>query len=170
MHLYTIGAHVEPNGHGTIAVKWDKLNEALAGKDDQLACKKLKAFLRIPNRYVGDAITNMLMIEAVLRDTNFSTEQFSAQYKENPSQMFKAVVSDRTKFTVIKDESRLTNPLALQQFIDEACKRYDDGRAFVRPSGTEDILRLYAEATDIIDIPKLSKEILDEIQSKYKDI
>ena len=84
--------------------------------------------------------------------------------------MFKAVVSDRTKFTVIKDESRLTNPLALQQFIDEACKRYDDGRAFVRPSGTEDILRLYAEATDIIDIPKLSKEILDEIQSKYKDI
>ena len=84
--------------------------------------------------------------------------------------MFKAVVSDRTKFKVIKDESRLTNPAGLQQFIDDSCKKYDGGRAFVRPSGTEDILRLYAEATNKQDIPKLANEILDEIQAKYKDI
>ena len=113
MHQYTIGANVEPNGHGTIAVKWDKLEEALVGKENEMAYKKLKALLSISNPYVGDAIANMFMIEAVLIDMDLTTEKFSALYKENPWKMFKAIVSDRTKFTVIKDESRLTNPLAL---------------------------------------------------------
>ena len=31
---YVIGANDEPNGHGTICVKWDQLDQALAGKED----------------------------------------------------------------------------------------------------------------------------------------
>ena len=73
MHQFTIGSNVEPNGHGTIAVKWDKLTEALAGKEDQLAYKKLIGLLKISNVYVGDAIANMLMVESVLQDMNLST-------------------------------------------------------------------------------------------------
>ena len=34
VHLFIIGANDEPNGHGTICIKWDKLNAALAGKED----------------------------------------------------------------------------------------------------------------------------------------
>ena len=34
VHQYTIGANDEPNGHGTICIKWDKLNKALAGKEN----------------------------------------------------------------------------------------------------------------------------------------
>ena len=34
VHQYIIGASDEPNGHGTICIKWDKLNLALAGKED----------------------------------------------------------------------------------------------------------------------------------------
>ena len=85
MHQYTIGSNVEPNGHGTIAIKWDKLEEALAGKEDQLPYKKLICLLKISNVYVGDAIANMLMVEAVLRDMDLTTEQFAGLYKENPS-------------------------------------------------------------------------------------
>ena len=33
---YTIGANDEPNGHGTVCVKWDELNKVLKGKEDQL--------------------------------------------------------------------------------------------------------------------------------------
>ena len=73
-----------------------------------MACKKLKALLEISNPFVGDAIANLLMIEAVLRDEDYSIDQFSGIYRDNPSQMFKAVVSDRTKFKTITDESRLT--------------------------------------------------------------
>ena len=60
--------------------------------------------------------------------------------------MYKIKVSDRTKFTITEDESRLTYPLELQEEIDAAIAKVDEGKAFVRPSGTEDILRLYCEA------------------------
>ena len=83
--------------------------------------------------------------------------------------MYKAVVKDRTKFKVTKDETRLVQPVALQAFIDQASQKVDGGRAFVRPSGTEDILRLFCEATEKADVQKLADQILGEIESKYKD-
>ena len=41
---------------------------------------------------VGDAIANLLMIEAILRDLDLSVQQFNGIYLENPSRNFKAVV------------------------------------------------------------------------------
>ena len=110
---YVIGANDEPNGHGTICVKWDLLNQALQGKEDTIEAKKLKALLKISNLYVGDAISNMLMIEAVLRDRDFSIDMLSSQYEEYPNRMYKAVVVDRTSFKTTWDESRLVDPTAL---------------------------------------------------------
>ena len=43
------------------------------------------------------------------------------------------------------------------------------GRAFVRPSGTEDILRLYVEAEHVEDVQVLADLILEEIETKFKD-
>ena len=57
----------------------------------------------------------------------------------------------------------------LQEFIDKASEKIDGGRAFVRPSGTEDILRLYVEATEKADVKKLADQILEEINAKYKN-
>lgn len=55
-------------------------------------------------------------------------------------------VADRTKFKTIEDESRLTDPADLQVEVDNAVKAVEDGKAFFRPSGTENVLRLYTEA------------------------
>ena len=79
---YVIGANDEPNGHGTICVKWEELDRALQGKEDRLEAKKLRAFLNITNIYVGDAIANLLMIEAVLRDRGESIESLNEKYVE----------------------------------------------------------------------------------------
>ena len=57
----------------------------------------------------------------------------------------------------------------LQQKIDELVAATTEGKAFVRPSGTEDILRLYAEARTVPEMEALAKTILGEIESKYKD-
>jgi hypothetical protein len=67
-----IGANDEPNGHGTVCVDWPRLNELLKDKMENEDCKKLIAFLRLSNPYVGDAICNLLMVEAVLRDFGYS--------------------------------------------------------------------------------------------------
>ena len=110
---YVIGANDEPNGHGTICVKWDQLDEALRGLEDRPEAKKLRAFLRLTNLYVGDAIANLLMVEAVLRDRDFSVADFAFMYQEFPNKMYKAVVANRTVFKTTKDESRLTDPYPL---------------------------------------------------------
>jgi phosphoacetylglucosamine mutase len=143
---YDIGANDEPNGHGTIVCKWDKVNEALKDKADTVEAKKIAGILKLSNQTVGDAIANLLVIESILQDLDMSIQDFNNIYDENPSRMYKAIVKDRTKFKVIWDESRLTSPEALQEFIDAQVGSVNEGKAFVRPSGTEDILRLYAEA------------------------
>lgn len=82
--------------------------------------------------------------------------------------MYKAVVENRSRFKVIPDESRLTEPLALQEEIDRLCAATTEGRAFVRPSGTEDILRLYAEAATKEEQEKLAQDILEVISARFK--
>jgi len=118
---------------------------------------------------VGDAIANLFLIESILRDLDMSIQDFSKIYEENPSRMYKAVVKDRTKFKVIWDESRLTEPIELQQKIDELVSSTNEGKAFVRPSGTEDILRLYAEASTQSEMETLASNIMREIETKYID-
>mmetsp|Transcript_28362 Transcript_28362/g.34616 ORF Transcript_28362/g.34616 Transcript_28362/m.34616 type:complete len:102 (-) Transcript_28362:1124-1429(-) len=67
-------------------------------------------------------------------------------------------VKDRTAIKTIQDESKTTAPADLQPKIDEIVSDYENGRAFVRPSGTEDVVRIYAEAT--------TQELADELALK----
>jgi phosphoacetylglucosamine mutase len=69
---YDIGANDEPNGHGTIVCKWDKVNEALKDKADTVEAKKIAGILKLSNQTVGDAIANLLVIESILQDLDMS--------------------------------------------------------------------------------------------------
>jgi len=106
---YDIGANDEPNGHGTVTYKADRIKEVL-GDNQSAAAQKLKTLLSISNVVVGDSIANMLLIEAILFDLDMNIQQLSELYEENPSKLWKAQVADRTKFKTIADESRLTEP------------------------------------------------------------
>jgi phosphoacetylglucosamine mutase len=55
-------------------------------------------------------------------------------------------VPDRAIFLTTDAERKLTSPAGLQQAIDDAVNKVELGRSFVRPSGTEDCVRVYAEA------------------------
>ena len=63
----------------------------------------------------------------------------------------------------------MTSPLELQDEIDKAVASVTEGKAFVRPSGTEDILRLYAEAKTEAEVVILGDAILKVIDEKFKD-
>ena len=163
---YDIGANDEPNGHGTVAFKQERIDEVLKG-NNSIEAQKLRGVLSCSNPVVGDSIANILVIEAILYDMDMSVQQFAELYEENPSTLYKQKVSDRTKFKVIEDESRLTEPAALQEEIDKAVASVTDGKAFVRPSGTEDILRIYAEAKTKEEVSKLGDTILNIIEEKF---
>jgi len=68
---YDIGANTEPNGHGTVAYKMDAIEAALAG-NDSLEAQKLKALLTVSNAVVGDAIANLLVLECILYDLDYT--------------------------------------------------------------------------------------------------
>jgi len=119
----------------------------------------LLAFLGLPNSVVGDAMANLLLVEASLSYLNMTVTQWIDLYKDLPYRTIKAPVKDKYSFKPNQDESRLVSPLDVQNFIDEACKKYEFGRAFVRPSGTEDILRVHAEAKTQENADKLAEEI-----------
>ncbi len=51
----------------------------------------------------------------------------------------------------------------MQDTIDEIVKLIPKGRSFVRPSGTEDVLRVYAEAQTLEDTLKISQKVTEAI-------
>lgn len=62
---------------------------------------------------------------------------------------FHLQVKDRTKIQTTWNEQQATAPDGLQDAIDAAIAKFGgptQSRCFVRPSGTEDVVRVYAEA------------------------
>ena len=89
-----------------------------------------------------------------------SLEAWDALYEELPSRQLKVKVSDRSVFKTTAADTKLTHPTTLQGQIDELVGRTAKGRAFVRPSGTEDVVRVYAEAE--------TREQCDLLASKHR--
>jgi phosphoacetylglucosamine mutase len=88
----------------------------------------------------------MLLVETVLAHRGWGAAEWDAGYEDLPNRLLKVEVPDRELFETEDAERRLRWPEGLQQRIDEAVRKVDMGRSFVRPSGTEDCVRVYAEA------------------------
>ncbi len=56
------------------------------------------------------------------------------------------------------------SPPNLQNYLEEAMRNTPKGRCFVRPSGTEDYVRVYAEAETQRDADKLALACIMAIQ------
>lgn len=88
----------------------------------------------------------MLLVEVVLAHRGWNASEWDAAYEDLPNRLVKVEVADRFKFETTDAERKLTKPDGLQAFLDEAVGKVEMGRSFVRPSGTEDCVRVYAEA------------------------
>lgn len=164
---YDIGIYFEANGHGTVLFHdafLQRLEQmSLAGLTDvQLGARsKLLAASKLINQATGDALSDILFVEAILVLKNWSVVEWDGLYEDKPSYQVKLVVPDRTAIKTCEDETRVTQPLELQTEIDALCAAVDGGRAFVRPSGTEDAVRIYAEARGEVDLArKLGSDVL----------
>lgn len=79
----------------------------------------------------------------------------------------KVTAAFKSQIQCSDDETRVIEPKALQDQLDEAMQHMVDyrGRCFVRPSGTEDVVRVYAEATTTEKAQSLSEACVSAIQS-----
>ncbi|CAO3690019.1 hypothetical protein G6F70_003402 [Rhizopus microsporus] len=147
---YDIGVYFEANGHGTVLFSPDALStintaEAESPAQNQ-AITQLRALTELINQTVGDAISDMLLVEAILTNLQWSLEEWDQAYTDLPNRLVKVVVSDRHIFKTTNAERQLVEPAGLQAEIDALVAKYANGRSFVRASGTEDAVRVYAEA------------------------
>lgn len=147
---YDVGVYFEANGHGTVLFSkstQDKLKSHEPSTPAQsTALNHLINLTQLINQTVGDALSDMLLVEVVLAHKSYSGVEWNSLYADLPNRLVKVVVGDRNGFKTEDAERRLVSPPGLQTKIDDLVRRYEGGRSFVRPSGTEDVVRVYAEA------------------------
>lgn len=164
---YDIGIYFEANGHGTVLFSDNLLEQVSAvaeGSSDNIAAKKLYYFTRLINQTVGDAISDLLAVLMILRDLQWDPETWNSAYTDLPNKLVKVVVNDRTIFKTTNAERTLIEPKGLQTKIDTAVKNVNLGRSFVRASGTEDAVRVYAEAKTQSEVEQLSSTVSELVK------
>ena len=171
-----IGVYFESNGHGTALFSETtkkKIEDATIEALVQRSMPHVKALLalahcqRCINPAVGDAMSGILLVEGILR--RLKTTKLPRPYADLPSRQTKIVVPDRTKIKTEDAERRVREPKSLQDAIDEAlrARAATDAsvRAFVRPSGTEDCVRLYVEGEQVESVDVLTARIRDACET-----
>ncbi|XP_025603088.2 phosphoacetylglucosamine mutase [Athalia rosae] len=163
---FDIGVYFEANGHGTVTFKstaLEKIRNTL--QDSSLpesarnAVAKLLNTIQVINQTVGDALSDMLLVETILHTKGWDLTEWEKSYKDLPNRQSKVKVADRTIFHTADAERKCVEPIGLQERIDQLVAQYPKSRSFVRPSGTEDVVRVYAEAGDVVAAQKLAAEV-----------
>ncbi|XP_045488302.1 phosphoacetylglucosamine mutase [Pieris rapae] len=165
---YDIGVYFEANGHGTVVysdvTKTTIAKVAQEGDTEQRkAAQLLLSFIDLTNETVGDAISDLFLVETVLCERGHDVRQWMESYNDLPCRQLKVTVEDRNAIKTTDAERKCTSPESLQERVDELVSSYKCGRAFVRPSGTEDIVRVYAEADTQESAVKLAAEVAQAV-------
>ena len=170
-HHFDVGVYFEANGHGTVLFS-PQFYRMLDASEDQLrgqyghranvALQRLRLLPSLVNQSVGDAISDLLLVDAILYLKGWTVEEWDGLYEDLPSRQCKVQVLDRSVIRTNDSETRATAPSNLQPALDAAMAASDaalrkgggqnqqhlaPSRCFVRPSGTENAVRVYAEAS-----------------------
>nr|AAA72352.1 unnamed protein product [Arabidopsis thaliana] len=173
---FDIGIYFEANGHGTILfsesfLSWlvskqkDLTAKGQGGSEEHKAVSRLMAVSNLINQAVGDALSGVLLVEVILQHLGWSTEKWNELYKDLPSRQIKVEVPDRTAVVTTSEETEALRPMGIQDAINSEIKKYSRGRAFIRPSGTEDVVRVYAEASTQEDADSLANSVAQLVKS-----
>lgn len=163
---FDIGIYFEANGHGTVLFDPMAVSNLqtyqVSSPGQKAAIDSLLALCELINQTVGDALSDLLLVLAVLTLKKWSPKDWDLSYTDLPNRLLKVQVKDRLMFKSTDAERKLVTPEGLQAKIDELVKKYPQGRSFVRASGTEDVVRVYAEA--------LTKTQADELALKVSHL
>ena len=163
---YDIGIYFEANGHGTVIFSEQLISYLNSLTIDSIAIKRLKSYVKVINQAVGDALSDMLCCLAALDVLNMSFIGWNEIYTDFPSKQLKVSVPDKSKIICSDDETTILQPKELQDDLNYSMSLVTSGRCFVRPSGTEDVVRIYAEAATVEEAERLAV-LTEECIKKY---
>ena len=147
---FDVGVYFEANGHGTVVFSPQAL-KVFRTKDPEspaqaAALETLRALADLINQTVGDALSDMLLVETILAHKTWTAREWDLTYVDLPNRLVRVEVKNRNLFKTTDAERKLVEPQGLQEQIDALVSKVRDGRSFARASGTEDAVRVYAEA------------------------
>lgn len=154
---YDIGIFFEPNGHGSVTFSpklMSRVDECLNRENENnftKTAKIIKALSILFDPCVGDAIGNFLVFEALTDEGMF--DKIINIYEELPTRLLTVKVRNKNIF-VMNGDIEIIEPEKLNLAI-SAINKELGGRVFVRPSGTEDVVRVFAEANTQDDCDRL---------------
>jgi len=147
---YDCGVYFEANGHGTVLFSPSCMSQIdtheAQSPGQKTALDNLKALTDLINQTVGDALSDLLMVEVILAHKGWTPKEWDSTYTDLPNRLVRVEVNDRYAFKTTDAERRLVSPVGVQDRIDAIVGKYKLGRAFARASGTEDAVRVYAES------------------------
>lgn len=150
---YDIAVYFESNGHGTILI-----NDAIHQNND-----KLLEIKQLMNQNIGDGISALIMTMCIIGNED-DTNKWISMYNEVPCLQKAISVRDKNRLITEDADRVIQHPVALRKDIDIIVDKYkiqnsSGVRAFVRASGTENKVRIYAEHPDIEQLRKMLNEI-----------
>ncbi|GKD51665.1 hypothetical protein Tco_1280641, partial [Tanacetum coccineum] len=95
---YDIGIYFEANGHGTILFSDHFLNwlegrkSTEKGLEKQNAAKRLWAVTKLINQAVGDALSGLVLVEAILQHMGWPVDKWNELYHDLPSRQLKVLL------------------------------------------------------------------------------
>lgn len=160
---FDVGVYFEANGHGTVLFNNGALDR-LANHEPQSPAQKsalesLQGLTELINQTVGDALSDLLLVEVILAHRGWGPQEWINTYTDLPNRLVRMEVRDRTIFKAVDAERRLEAPVGMQPQIDALVAKYKQGRSFVRASGTEDAVRIYAEAATRSETDDLAQKV-----------
>ncbi|XP_006892223.1 PREDICTED: phosphoacetylglucosamine mutase [Elephantulus edwardii] len=135
---FDIGVYFEANGHGTVLfskVAEMKIKQLAKELQDnkRKAAMILENIVDLVNQATGDAISDMLVIEAILALKGLTVQQWDALYTDIPNRQLKVKVADRQVISTTDAERQAVTPPGLQEAIDGLeCRRKTNCNIFQR--------------------------------------
>lgn len=147
---FDVGVYFEANGHGTVVFSEVALKRIAKYQPQSpaqaTALETLRALTELINQAVGDALSDLLLVEVILAHKGWGPSEWNLTYTDLPNRLVRVEVKDRNIFKAVDAERKLESPPGIQNQINALVGKYKNGRSFARASGTEDAVRVYAEA------------------------
>ncbi|KAK4536369.1 hypothetical protein CDCA_CDCA08G2394 [Cyanidium caldarium] len=174
---YDIGIYFEPNGHGTVL--WPCLNTSPPATQRHLPAA-LQLLARLANPAIGDGVANLLLLLAVLHARQWSLAMWhDALFTPLPAVHRTVRVPDRHLIVTRGAHYELLQPEALRDSVNQLVQAVSAAppiephhpadaatpapRVLIRPSGTEDIVRIYVEASPKPLAEQLAADVEDAV-------
>ena len=169
---FDVGVYFEANGHGTVLFSHEAQQAfrttAPQSPAQKEALETLAALADLVNQTVGDAMSDMLLVETILAHKGWTLRDWAMTYTDLPNKLVRVEVRNKDHFRTTDAERRLVSPEGAQKEIDQLVRKYKDARAFARASGTENACRVYAEAATLSEVTELAKAVARVVEEYGK--